>query len=135
MYISQLKMDQRDRIIKANSFFLKVECLVLKNHNCFVLYLNCNPLFSRKNFFKKCYIFLKNSWKLKSKNFLWIFFHVSQVVRIKCTRLRLGLFYVFLECTTYNLIFTIFFFHSSSWVFLLRWNNLKFFVFVRFLQS
>ena len=54
--------------------------------------------------FKK---FVKTQIKIFSLDF---FFHVSQVVRIKCTRLRLGLFYVFfLECTTYNLIFTIFF--------------------------
>ena len=42
---------------KSQFIFLKVECWVLKNHNCFVLYLNCNLLFSRKIFFTKCYIF------------------------------------------------------------------------------
>ena len=83
---------------------------MLKNHNCFVLYLNCNLLFSRNFFLTNCYIFLKKFVKTQIKIFSLDFFHVSQVVLIKCTRLRLGLFYVFLECTTYNLIFTIFFF-------------------------
>ena len=95
MYISQLKMDQRDRIIKANSFFLKVECWVLKNHNCFVLYLNCNLLFSRNSFLKNATYFKKIRENSNQNFFSGFFFHVSQVVRIKCTRLRLGLFYVF----------------------------------------
>ena len=114
MYISQLKMDQRDRIIKANFHFLKGGMLVLKNHNCFVLYLNCNLLFSRNYFLKiNCYIYYFQKKSRENANqifFSGFFFRVSQVVRIKCTRSRLGLFYVFLECTTYNLIFTIFFF-------------------------
>ena len=65
--------------------------LVLKNHNCFVLFLIVILFFFQSNF-------------------LWIFFCACITsLLIKCTRSRLGLFYVFLECTTYNLIFTIFF--------------------------
>ena len=83
---------------------------MLKNHNCFVLYLNCNLLFSRNIFFKKCYIFLKNSWKLKSKIFLWIFFSCITSCSHKMYKIKTRIILCFfLECTTYNLIFPIFF--------------------------
>ena len=42
---------------KSQFIFSKVECWVLKNHNCFVLYLNCNLLFSRNFFFKNATYF------------------------------------------------------------------------------
>ena len=80
---------------KSQFIFLKVECWVLKNHNCFVLYLNCNLLFSRNSFLKNATYFKKIRENSNQNFFSGFFFHVSQVVRIKCTRLRLGLFYVF----------------------------------------
>ena len=81
--------------------------LVLKNHNCFVLFLIVILFFQ--------------------SNFLWIFFCACITsLLIKCTRSRLGLFYVFLECTTYNLISQFFFLLCMIFfreLFFFRWNR------------
>lgn len=83
---------------------------MLKNHNCFVLYLNCNLLFSRNFFLTNCYIFLKKFVKTQIKIFSLDFFSCITSCSHKMYKIKTRIILCFfLECTTYNLIFTIFF--------------------------